>query len=855
MRTLFISFCIVLTSSLALANDLSISIQSAPDPVYENGIINYSITVSNGGAVTATGVEVVNILPSSVQFNSLGTFNQCLNSLGTVTCNLSDDILAGESFQFDIAATTTTAENVINTASVSANEVDPNTVNNSITHETEIKSTGAFLPGGIKGGSVHRFSYDPNNSNTVYASTIGAGVFKSVDDGNSWSAIYLPTLSGHFVNHVLPSSETANLVLVCSMAPSGASIWRSTDGGLNFNNVLGIQEGACHHIIEGIQANTYFAAVNDGSNGYLFKSTNSGATWVKQPGSINGLYITNLVQIPDGTIIAGTQDAGIGGFTGNNYQGDVFYTADEGASWTEVTSQNFTDAVLGMAYNGSSEIQIVTSDGSNLSIWSSTDQDSWISEITYSSVTNIVKNPIIYDATSDSFYLLADKLAKSGSGSTYTWDANPVDLKASSPNYYSRPQAIIVDPDSANKMLLGLVAGDAVIRTDNGGTNWAVSNEGYFAQFVEIATKDKTTGYRFAGNRNGFVYFSESLLAEWKTIYRSETDIGYITSIVYDQNDNKRVYLPFLDGTILVNNNVISNAEDVEPFPHTFWSELNYTPPAVGASPYAMWVDGSTIFIGFAIPDNASSGNYLYKSTNSGVSWSPVSTLTTTGGVRTLEVHPLDSNVMYAGGGDYDSNQASTFPSATNGGGLYKSIDGGNTWTALNSETQINSGVPQKIVLDPNDLSRLWLLSKPLAGGMEQVWESLDAGATWHEITPSPGYQGFTIAYISSDDVLLATTGSLDANINVTQLKPNSCANPCQWTNAFGVYGEAQVIYSGSAGIGTGAGLYEFATVPKKSSGGGGGGSLQIIYLLILFGFICYGAYRLKDEQNEKNRS
>jgi hypothetical protein len=82
-----------------------------------------------------------------------------------------------------------------------------------------------------------------------------------------------------------------------------------------------------------------------------------------------------------------------------------------------------------------------------------------------------------------------------------------------------------------------------------------------------------------------------------------------------------------------------------------------------------------------------SGGGEIWRSTNRGLSWSPLSTGLPTSGVSRVEiaVSPQDSNYVYA----VFSNNGNT-NNGTNGfGGLYRSTNGGNTWTLRSSTPNI----------------------------------------------------------------------------------------------------------------------------------------------------------------------
>ncbi len=124
--------------------DLSITKTDSPDPVTGGDDVTYTITVTNNGPDDATGVTVMDTLDQTVTLVS-AMFNQgspCTSS-GTpevVTCALGD-LASGNSAPGTIVVTTpvvTVNSGIGNFVSVTANETDPDVVNNSAQQGTTV---------------------------------------------------------------------------------------------------------------------------------------------------------------------------------------------------------------------------------------------------------------------------------------------------------------------------------------------------------------------------------------------------------------------------------------------------------------------------------------------------------------------------------------------------------------------------------------------------------------------------------------------------------------------------------------------------------------------------------------------
>ncbi|HEU4990073.1 MAG TPA: hypothetical protein VFT41_09850 [Gemmatimonadaceae bacterium] len=129
--------------------------------------------------------------------------------------------------------------------------------------------------------------------------------------------------------------------------------------------------------------------------------------------------------------------------------------------------------------------------------------------------------------------------------------------------------------------------------------------------------------------------------------------------------------------------------------------------------------DPSTVYI-------AAATGGIWKSTNHGTTWTPVFDHEATSTFGVLAIAPSDPQVLWAGTGEQNNRQSSSW-----GNGVYRSTDGGATWTHLGLDSTRAIG---RIVVDPRDpntayvaaLGNLWKAS-PERG----VYKTTDGGRTW----------------------------------------------------------------------------------------------------------------------------
>lgn len=116
-----------------------------------NNTITYTMTVTNNGPGSATGVTLTDVLPSTLSFVSINpSSGSCFNNNGTVTCSFGT-LTNGATRTVTLVTSASGGGAINNTATVTANESDPNTTNNASTAVVTIPvpmadQTIAFAP-------------------------------------------------------------------------------------------------------------------------------------------------------------------------------------------------------------------------------------------------------------------------------------------------------------------------------------------------------------------------------------------------------------------------------------------------------------------------------------------------------------------------------------------------------------------------------------------------------------------------------------------------------------------------------------------------------------------------------------
>jgi uncharacterized repeat protein (TIGR01451 family) len=114
-----------------------LGVSDDPDPVTQNRAVTYDVGIGNFGPSRASGVGLTVELPPAVRFEPSMSSSNCSESGGTVSCS-ADFWDANAAGITTISATPTSPGLLQLTFEVTANEPDPNPMNNSDTETTQV---------------------------------------------------------------------------------------------------------------------------------------------------------------------------------------------------------------------------------------------------------------------------------------------------------------------------------------------------------------------------------------------------------------------------------------------------------------------------------------------------------------------------------------------------------------------------------------------------------------------------------------------------------------------------------------------------------------------------------------------
>jgi photosystem II stability/assembly factor-like uncharacterized protein len=253
--------------------------------------------------------------------------------------------------------------------------------NGGVWRSTDYGSTWVPLFDNQPTGSIGAIAVAPSNPNVIYVGagagiirpdlSVGDGVYKSTDAGKTWT--HLGLRDSQMIAMIDVDPTNPNRLFVAALGhPYGPNpergIFRSTDGGANFEKVLYKDEyvSGSDVRIDPSQPNTVYATLwqqqqgfyengaFSGTDGGIFKSTDGGSNWKKLAGGLPPIIQANLAIAPSnpkviyatvaaGGPIPGAEPAAAGGRGGRGGRGGgggaiAFYkTSDGGDHWTLAT--------------------------------------------------------------------------------------------------------------------------------------------------------------------------------------------------------------------------------------------------------------------------------------------------------------------------------------------------------------------------------------------------------------------------------------------------------------------------------------------------------------------------------------
>lgn len=605
-------------------------------------------------------------------------------------------------------------------------------VNIGPTTATVEKNGSSTIPG-VDSGRVTAIVPHPTNAAILYVAFAAGGVWKTTDGGATWAALTesLGTLSCGSLAMDPSNPSTLYLGLGDSFDGTGIGLLKSTDGGTTWSApvYLGTSTQIPQVVVAPGSPSTVLAATDAG----LYRSTDGGASFAQvslATGQAGNPYVWSLAWT-GGAGFALTLEAAPAATSGTT-DGQAWYSADNGATWTRATGFTKTSGV------GRSMLASAPSARATL--------------YAYAAI------PLSSSATD-----LADMFKSTDGG--HTWTALAVTAKKytnakqqgvngllNGQGWYN--QMIAIHPTNPSIAFFGGALTHA--RTSDGGSTFYKASDWLAAPYVHAdmhAAAFDAAGALYIGSDGG-IFKSANSTASPPTF--THLNNGIVTHLFYSVGSslaNRDVVIGGLQdngtrirvGATSTFNQYIGGdgfGADVHPLTATtmlgslYYARIQkstnggttWTAACTGITecnnsstapfytkivPWAGDATGNTVY--------TFSNTKVYKSTNYAGSWSAVGT-TPTDGTATLSIR----NIGVA------ATNASRLGVVTSGGRVFTSSNAGSTWTLV---LPPNNGLSMSYIwFDSTNANIVYVASVAPDATKNHLWKSTNGGTTFTAI-------------------------------------------------------------------------------------------------------------------------
>jgi photosystem II stability/assembly factor-like uncharacterized protein len=559
------------------------------------------------------------------------------------------------------------------------------------------------------GGRIDDFAVVESNPDIIYVGTAAGGVFKTTNGGITWDPIFddQPTSS---IGDVTVAPSDPSIVWVGSGEANnrqsgswGNGVYKSTDAGrtwkhMGLNNSMTIGR----IVISPADPNVVYVAAGGNLWGAskdrgVYKSTDGGKTWSNVLFVNDDTGATDIAMDADspGTLIAATYQRRrtVFGFSGSGSGSGLYKTTDGGATWKKLEkglpwdpdAKKAADADpqavkeigrIGVNfYRRNANVVYALIEHANGGIFRSDDGGETWTKQSETNPRGSYYSQVIIDPNND------QRVWVHGAQMYYSEDGGKTFKTNVVQKIHGDYHAMWIDPRDSNHMLAGSDGG--IYATHDRGRSWDYLNTIAIGQFYEIGLDMQRPYHICGGLQDNNVWCGPSATFDTRGIANSDWFTvgggdGFYAQI--DPTDPNTVYAESQDGNLLRRNLKTHESRSIRP-PAAEGERLRFqwnSPLVVSA------YDNKTLYYG---------GNYLFKSTDRGDSWTRLGGDLTTGedrdklpimgrvpdkntmsrhdgvqawpAITTMSESPTNRDLLYVG---------------TDDGNLQVTRDGGKTW-------------------------------------------------------------------------------------------------------------------------------------------------------------------------------
>ena len=540
-------------------------------------------------------------------------------------------------------------------------------------------------------GRINVVRINPNNENELWIGSASGGVWRSINNGNTWQNFPFTNFLSLGVSDIAIAQTNTNIVYVATGDADGSigsggkdfysiGLIKTTDAGATWVNTgfsrnLFDSKLITRILVHPDNENIVLIATNSG----IYKSTDGGITWALK--SSEGAFIDMEFNPADPDIVYASTYS----YNGSSI---ISVSTDNGENWKKVyTSPDANRLAIAVTPANSDYVYCLASNKNTYGFEGfvrSTDKgNSWTQTASVPSHPNILGwyDGSTNDARGQGGYDLALCVSPKNTTLIYTggvniWKSNDLGNSFTPltnwTSFYNLPyvHADIHNFEfspSGNRLYVTNDGGISV-STDQGSSWRDISNGLSITQFYKMGTSDNDLNSIIGGCQdNGTSLYTGN--GNWQHVYPSD---GMDCAI--DPTNSNRIYVSIYNGIFYRSDN----------------KGKSFAKLASNVNEYGGWVtplvlnplNPKVLFAGY---------QNVWKNDNyGGGNWTRLSSFGSNQTLVAIAVAPSDTNVIYA----------------ANYSDLYASYNGGYTWNSIytSSSSSITS-----IAVDPQDPKRLWV--------------------------------------------------------------------------------------------------------------------------------------------------
>ncbi len=272
---------------------------------------------------------------------------------------------------------------------------------------------------------------------------------------------------------------------------------------------------------------------------------------------------------------------------------------------------------------------------------------------------------------------------------------------------------------------------------------WTVQgpgNAGARINTVEVDPSDDDVLY--IGYSTGGVFKTTNDGLSWTPIFDDQTYLS-IGAIEVDPNNSNTVYVgtgdPNITGYPFIGNGIYKSMDGGDSWQHLGLAETGIVSKIIVHPSNSQIIYAATMGNPFDYSDDRG----LYKSIDGGASWTKVLFISDQAGVIDLAVHPTDPDVIYAAGWDRIRNY-NTSIAYGNGGRIYRSENGGSSWEILDNGLPIKQLSRSSIAISNSDPDILYVSIVDSTFLLQGIYKTTNGGDAWTAVTEGNVDNGMT---------------------------------------------------------------------------------------------------------------